>query len=75
MRLNPGVMYACYAEVVTQALEGDFRDYIGPVDIHHVGETKRRAKKWGFNHQPLSCFNRPLDEVLEKAKSYRASAL
>jgi len=75
MRLNPGVMYACYAEVVTQALEGDFRDYLGPVDIRHVDETRKRAEKWGFDHQPLSCFNRPLDEVLEKAKGYWASAL
>ena len=70
MRLNPGVMYACYAEVVTQALEGDLNDYLGPVDIGHVAETARRAEKWGFNHQPLSCFNRPLDEMLEKAKSH-----
>ena len=70
MRLNPGVMYACYTEVVTQALEGDLNNYLGPVDIGHVAETGRRAEKWGFCHQPLSCFNRPLDEVLEKAKSY-----
>ncbi len=69
MRLNPGVMYACYSEVVTQALEADLNDYLGPVDIGHVGETRRRADRWGFSHQPLSCFNRPLDEVIEQAKS------
>ena len=70
MRLNPGVMYACYAEVVTQALEVDRNDYLGPVDMDHVAETIRRADKWGFCHQPLSCFNRPLDEVLERAESH-----
>ena len=70
MRLNPGVMYACYSELVTQALEGDRTDYLGPVNIDHVAETKRRADKWGFCHQPLSCFNRPLDEVLDQAANW-----
>jgi predicted amino acid dehydrogenase len=70
MRLNPGVMYACYSEVVTQALERDGNDYLGPVDIDHVMETRQRAQKWGFHHQPLSCFNRPLEEVLEEANTY-----
>ena len=70
MRLNPGVMYACYSEVVTQALERDRNDYLGPVDIDHVMETRQRAQKWGFHHQPLSCFNRPLEEVLEEANTY-----
>jgi predicted amino acid dehydrogenase len=69
MRLNPGVMYACYSEMVTQALEGDLQDHLGPVDVNHVTETRRRADKWGFDHQPLTCFNRPLDEVVRKART------
>lgn len=64
MRLNKGVMYACFVETVIQALERDFEDHIGLVDIGYVDITRRRAKKWGFHHQALSCYNNPLKEVI-----------
>lgn len=64
MRLNKGVMYACFVETVMQALERDFEDHIGQVDVRYVNITRQRAKKWGFYHQTLSCYNNPLKEVI-----------
>ena len=67
MRLNPGIMYACFVETVLQALAQDFDNYVGPVDLDHVQITKQRAKKWGFSHDALTCFNVPLKEVVSQA--------
>jgi fatty aldehyde-generating acyl-ACP reductase len=61
MRLSEQVMYACYVEGVLQALENDRGTYVGPVDLAHVEQTMKWAKKWGFAHLPLSCYGVPLD--------------
>lgn len=63
MRLEEGVMYACYVETVTQALSGDFESHVGPVNIEHVAIAKKRAQRLGFSHRPLSCFGRPLEKM------------
>lgn len=66
MRLNKGVMYACFVELVLQALVGDLNNYVGAVDLKHVDVTMKRAEEWGFFHLPFSCYNRPLKEVLNE---------
>lgn len=67
MRLDKGYMYACFVETILQALEGDLADHVGLVDIDYVRETKQRAEKWGFKHQPLSCYNSPLKKVIAES--------
>ncbi len=67
MRLDYGVMYACYVESVTQALAKDFNCYVGPVQLNHVAVTKQRAEEFGFEHLPPSCYGLPLKEVIGRA--------
>lgn len=62
LRLDRGVMYACFVETVTQALSGDRGSHVGPVDLEHVSVTDERATEWGFSHRPLTCFGRPVFE-------------
>lgn len=63
MRLEKGVMYACFVETVIQALSGDTETHVGAVDLEHVAVTEERAKKWGFSHRPLTCFGELIAEI------------
>ena len=60
MRLEQGILYACFVETILQALAQDFNNYVGPVGLSHVQTTQQRAKKWGFSHNILTCFGTPL---------------
>lgn len=71
MRLPKGYMYACFVELIMQTLEGDFQDHLGHIDVGHVERTLGWASKWGFSHQALTCFGKPLKEVLEEAVEKR----
>lgn len=46
--LPKGVVFACLAETILQALERDFRHHVGRVDLGHVALTQRWAWKAGF---------------------------
>ncbi|MDP3043568.1 MAG: hypothetical protein Q8N21_04145 [bacterium] len=67
MRLKKGTMYACFVEMILQALTGDMNDYVGIVKLDHVDVTRKRAIEWGFRHCPLTCYSKPLKLVVEIA--------
>jgi len=46
--LPKGVIFACLAETILQALEGDFRHHIGSVSLKHIGLITDWAKRAGF---------------------------
>ncbi len=46
--LPKGVVFACLAETILQALERDFRHHVGCVDLLHVALTQRWAWRAGF---------------------------
>jgi fatty aldehyde-generating acyl-ACP reductase len=48
MGLPKGVVFACLAETILQALERDFRHHVGRVDLGHVTLTQRWARRAGF---------------------------
>ena len=52
-----GVIFACLAETILQALEGDARHHVGPIDLAHVLETKEWARRHGFHLAPFSSSN------------------
>ncbi len=46
--LPKGVVFACLAETILQALERDFCSHVGRVDLVHVVLMARRARRAGF---------------------------
>ena len=46
--LPKGVVFACLAETILQALERDFRSHVGRVDLGHVNLAQRWARRAGF---------------------------
>lgn len=58
-----GTMFACIAEVIMQALEGEKRNHVGSIDLNHLEKTKKWAKKWGFELAPFSCFGEPIEKL------------
>ncbi len=46
--LPKGVVFACLAETILQALERDFRPHVGRVDLGHVTLAQRWARRAGF---------------------------
>ncbi len=64
--LVKNVGFACITEGFMQALEKDYHDYIGSVDMNHLKETIAWGKKWDFPLADFTCFNRVIP--LEKFK-------
>jgi predicted amino acid dehydrogenase len=64
LKVNMGVpknkMYACVAEAIMQALEGEKSHHVGYVDLNFLRKTEKWAKKWGFELAPFTCFGKPI---------------
>lgn len=60
--LDPGTSYACMAETMLLALEGDFRDTSlgSSVDVREVRRQQGLARKHGFQLAGLQSFGRPI---------------
>ncbi|MEM2591715.1 MAG: hypothetical protein QXI60_03930 [Thermofilaceae archaeon] len=46
--LPKGTVFACLSETILQALEHDFRNHVGRVDLVHVALTQHWARRAGF---------------------------
>lgn len=60
MGLPSGSTFACLAETVMEALEGDDKPDVGKIDPLYIEKTKQWAEKYGFVHAPFTCFNKPI---------------
>jgi predicted amino acid dehydrogenase len=52
------VGFACITEGMMQALENDYHDYIGSVDMEHLKRTMAWGRKWDFPLADFTCFNK-----------------
>ncbi len=57
-----GKIFACIAEVIMQAMENDKENHVGSIDLKHLHNTERWAKKHGFVLSELTNFGRPITE-------------
>jgi len=55
-----GVTFACLAEVIMEALEGENSCYVGTINLENVKKIKSLAEKYGFTLAPFTCFNKPI---------------
>lgn len=69
MRLQAGVSYACFCEMLMQAIMADSADHNEDyIPQEHIAETLEWAEKTGFELAPFSCFGRPITLKGEKEK-------
>lgn len=59
-----GVIFACLAETILQALEGDLQNHLGPVNLGHVALTQHWAEREGFQSTLIMRFLRSRREVV-----------
>ncbi|MEK7122032.1 MAG: shikimate dehydrogenase, partial [Patescibacteria group bacterium] len=57
----PGKTFACLAETILQALEGEIGHHIGEIDLDYLEKMKEIGKKYNFNHADFTCFSKPID--------------
>lgn len=60
MGLPKHVGFACITEGMMQALEEDYSDHIGSVDMDHLKKTADWGRKWGFPLADFTCFNKKI---------------
>lgn len=58
----PKTTFACLAETIMMALEGNNNHCVGEIDLLRVEETRRWAEKYRFSHAPFSCFSKPVPQ-------------
>jgi len=58
--LPVGKNYACFAEVMMQALEHEKQNHVGAIDITYLKKTETLGKKYGFILKELTNFGRPI---------------
>lgn len=71
MSLPPQHTFGCMAETIMQSLEGDQEHHVGAIDLTFMEEVKRRAKKYGYWHAPLTSFNEEVNidkRAVERAR-------
>ena len=68
--LPPGKIFACFAEVVMQALENDTCHHVGSIDLSFLKKTEEWAYKYGFTLNELTNFGQPLNYRGTNAKRY-----
>ena len=56
----PGKTFACLAETILQALEGEIGHHIGEIDLDYLEKMKEIGKKYNFNHADFTCFSKPI---------------
>ena len=61
--LPKGKIFACIAEVIMQALENDYTNHIGSIDIQYLEKTKKWADKYGFKINSLSSFGKSIHNL------------
>lgn len=64
--VNKGSTYACWAETIMQALENDLADHVGEIDLLYLEKTLLWGRKYGFLHEPFSCFGELIPEQVFK---------
>jgi len=67
MGLPKNVGFACITEGMMQALENDYNDHIGSVNMEHLKKTAEWGRKWDFPLADFTCFNKMIP--LEKFKN------
>lgn len=65
------VIFACWAEIIMQSLEGEKEDHVGDIDISDVNKILNWGKKWGFPHAPFSRFGEYISEEFEGLKKQK----
>lgn len=63
MSLPIGITFACMAETIMQALEGDRGNHVGKINLGFVGEVIQRAEKHGFRHAPFTSFGTQIEAM------------
>lgn len=58
-----GKIFACIAEVIMQAMEGEKGNHVGSIDLNHLYKTEKWAEKHGFLLNELTNFGRPLLKI------------
>ncbi|MEM0467420.1 MAG: aminotransferase III, partial [Candidatus Thermoplasmatota archaeon] len=58
--LPKGMVFACIAEVIMQAMENEQRNHVGSIDLGHLRRTEQWAEKYGFMLNELTSFGRPI---------------
>ena len=61
--LPVGKNFACFAEVIMQALEHERQNHVGPIDIPYLKKTEKLGKKYGFILKELTNFGQPIPRM------------
>jgi len=54
-----GKQFACFVEVIMQALENEQKNHVGPIDLKHLRKTEKWANKYCFKLNELTNFGKP----------------
>jgi len=55
-----GKNFACFAEVIMQALENERENHIGSINLNHLQKTEKWGYKYGFSLEELTNFGESL---------------
>jgi len=55
-----GKNFACFVEVIMQALENERENHVGSINLTHLRKTEKWAEKYGFTLNELTNFGKPL---------------
>jgi fatty aldehyde-generating acyl-ACP reductase len=58
-----GKNFACFAEVMMQALEQEQQNHVGPIDITYLKKMEMLGEKYGFILKELTNFGRPIVQM------------
>ena len=64
-----GTTFACLAETMMMALEGEDEHHIGEIHESYLEKTKEWGSKYGFSHASFTCFGKPIS--IESLLRYR----
>lgn len=56
-----GKTFACLAETILQALEGEIGHHVGEIDLNYFEKIKQTGKEYNFTHSRFTCFSKPID--------------
>jgi predicted amino acid dehydrogenase len=60
--MPPGKNFACIAEVIMQAIENEWKNHVGSIDLNYLRKTEKWGKKYGFALKELTNFGRLIDK-------------